>query len=165
MLLMVKELTQVTRMKDRANNLDRARSTLSQTNASPFQSTLTPSAILIANQATSANDEVTSRLDRLDRQEDPLRGGAIRAPLKDMVSAVASVNRADFREGALRSQKPSTSFDASRRKRIRLGSVEPLVPPNSRIPSWRRWSHSHQHLDPITCGIVSESEAERLFGL
>lgn len=33
------------------------------------------------------------------------------------------------------------------------------------VPVWSKGSQPTQHLDPISCGIVSESEAERLFDL
>jgi len=112
-----------------------------------------------------ANEMTTSQLEEGHMEEDPLRDGAIRAPLRDMVTAVASISQAGHGRDASGSQELSTTTDANRRKRPRMGSISASGPHTGLGPSWRRTYDSHQHLDPITCGIVSESEAERLFNL
>jgi len=164
-LPVVTEQTKVILSKDKTDTLDRTRSTSSQTRASPLQTTWTAPEVTAPNQAMSASEMTGFQVDHRNGEEDPLRDQAIRAPLKDMVTAVASIGNAAHGRDALGSQEPSTSFDASRRKRPRVESLSSSGPYISLRPSWRRWSHSHQHLDPITCGIVSESEAERLFNL
>jgi hypothetical protein len=161
----VTEQSQVTLPEDRADKLDRARSTPSQTRASPLQTTVTAPAVTTSNQAMPTNEITTFQVDDENRGEDPLRDGAIRAPLRDMVTAVASISKAGPGRDPLGLQESSTSSDASRRKRPRVEPISPSGPHISHGPSWRRYSHLHQHLDPITCGIVSENEAERLFNL
>jgi len=146
------------------------RSTPSRNHASPANPTLTGQQQLTTPDAqshTTVEREDHLEVDDAEREEDPLRHGAIRAPLRDMVTAVASIsNRGDEYTSPLEriiKESQPTAGGSTKRKRVDL--EEPTDNQRSHAPIWSKGSYTLKHLDPIACGIVSEGEAERLFQL
>jgi hypothetical protein len=112
----------------------------------------------------NANSRDHQQLDLRDSEEDPLGQGAIRAPLKDMLSAMASVGtkgNACKRQSGLILDDPTGRV----RKRMKPDLTNRAGPFRGQLSKWSKGSYTCQHVDPITAGIVSESEAQRLFEL
>jgi hypothetical protein len=107
-----------------------------------------------------------SESDNEDSEEDPLRNGATQAPLRDMVNAVASTHRPAPAINNKRAIDGLTPSETKSKKRSRLDEKDLICARlRAQILPFSRGGYSHSHLDPIALGILSETEAERLFAL
>lgn len=103
-----------------------------------------------------------------ESDEDPLCDGATQAPLRDTVNAVASNHKGNTGQpsaaGRKRAGDGHTPSDARSKKRSRIDDAEDA---SSRIMSrvfpFDRGMFSCLHLDPISCGLLSEEDAVRLY--
>jgi hypothetical protein len=104
--------------------------------------------------------------DNEDSEEDPLRNGATQAPLRDMVNAVASTHRPAPTNNNKRAIDGLTPSETRSKKRPRLDEKDLICARlRAQIVPFSRGGYSHPHHDPIACGILSETKAERLYAL
>lgn len=124
-----------------------------------------PQATNETRQTSVLDEENPWKLYDVVGEGDPLGHGAIRAPLKDMLTAVASVGSKGGDDTRVSNSKQSEPSAARTRKRIKLDAQVSTDDPRHSRSVWSKGSYTQQHLDPITSGIVSMVEAERLFNL
>jgi hypothetical protein len=130
----------------------------------------TPIAAKVTYHDSDMDSGSSSDTDAEDSAEDPLRDRATQAPLRDMINAVASTEKVipagHQTPGLKRPIERLTPSDTRSRKRSRPDSVElRCAELRARVLPLTRGTFSCLHLDPVSCGILSEKEAERLFTL
>ena len=125
-----------------------------------------PHTVQDMSQHDGHESESDSDSDNEDSEEDPLRNGATQAPLRDTVNAVTSTHRSVPANNNKRGFDGPTPSDTRSKKRSRLDDKDlTCARLRAQILPFSRGGYSITHHDPIACGVLSETEAQRLFAL